>query len=156
MLDDAEDVDADSLSFSVASNGAGVLTWLQDDNDSSSSVYASTYENGRFNRAERVQTEDRDRSSDPDVGVGSNGDALVVWSADDSGEHIFANVGDAESSDGDWDSRAMQVEDGNEDAEKPQVAVNRSGQGVAIWVTQDGELWGSLYRYDNRLVSLPE
>lgn len=159
-IDDSDDVDArEGLSFAGTGDAEGILVWVREDSDSNASVYGSVYDGGDFETAERVQTDEDRESSAPAVSVSSDGQAIVVWTAEDSGENrVFSNTGDVNSSDGNWASDAAEVESGNDDAEMPVVAINRQGRAVAAWLldaSSDAEVWANVYAYD-RLYSVED
>jgi uncharacterized protein GlcG (DUF336 family) len=91
--------------------------------------------------------EDTGEASSPQVAVDPEGNAVAVWyQSDGSYDSIYSNRYDALS--GAWGT-AQAIESNTGDAYGPQVAVDPSGNAVAVWYQNDGS-YNSIYsnRYD--------
>lgn len=74
-------------------------------------------------------------SSSPCIGMDPKGNAVALWTRYDGNHYIIESS--KCSKDGDWEKANTLSEKGGE-AEKPQVAVDKSGNIVAVWSRFDG------------------
>jgi hypothetical protein len=71
----------------------------------------------------------------------ANGNAIAVWAQDDGPTmSIYANRYVAGTG---W-QEAQLIEDGTGEARYPQIAMNASGNAIAVWEQYDGSAW-SIY-----------
>jgi hypothetical protein len=102
---------------------------------------AFTTRDGMWGTAEIID-EDTGEASSPQVAVDPEGNAVAVWyQSDGSYDSIYSNRYDALS--GAWGT-AQAIESNTGDAYGPQVAVDPSGNAVAVWYQNDGS-YNSIY-----------
>jgi len=95
--------------------------------------------------AELVETENTRSAHSPQIGIDASGNAVAVWSQSDGiRDNIWANRYVA----GDGWGRAEPIETGTGYASNPQIAVDSSGNAVAVWDQSDGtrdNIWANRY-----------
>lgn len=96
--------------------------------------------------AQLVETIDEGSASAAQIAVDGSGNAVAVWSQHDGTRYnIYANwyhVGTG------WSAEALIETNGSADAQSPEVAVDRSGNALAVWSQSDGEtltIWANGY-----------
>ena len=131
----------------VDSSGNAVAVWSQVDGGVNS-IYSNRYTaaGGWDAAAAELISDSVGFASSPQVAFDGSGNAVAVWSQRDGGVNsIYSNRYTAA---GGWDATAAElIEDGVGDAFFPQVAVDGSGNAVAVWTQQDG---GVSSIYSNR------
>ena len=74
-------------------------------------------------------------ASAPQIAVNGEGNAFAVWRQhDDTRNNIYANRYVAGSG---WET-AVAIENGDGDADAPQVAIDSNGNAIAVWHQDDG------------------
>ena len=131
----------------VAMDGTGnaVAVWTQYDG-ATYSVWTNRYVVGvGWGIAELIQTEVR-YALDPQIAVDYTGNAIAVWAqSDGSRNNIWANryvVGVG------WDAAELIETNDAGDARFPQVAVDGTGNAIAVWHQSDGwetSIWANRY-----------
>ena len=110
------------------------------DSSSSSSVARG------WRTAELIETDDAGDASYPQVAVDSSGNAVAVWQQHDGTcFNIWSNRYTAAT--GRWGTAEL-IETDAWDAYDPQVAVDSSGNAVAVWFQHDGtrnNIWSNRY-----------
>jgi hypothetical protein len=143
---------AQSPQVTVDGSGNAVAVWTQSDG-AQYNIWANRYAAGSgWGRAELVETDDTGSAFGPQVAVDGVGNMIAVWfQSDGSRENIWANrfvVGTG------WGTATLVETDNAGDAFYPQVAADRSGNGVAVWYQHSG---APLNRYNiraNRFVAV--
>ena len=88
-------------------------------------------------------------AGNPQVAVDPAGNAVAVWPADSGGrDSLWANRYDATA--GTWGTATTIENDNSADAENPQVAIDASGNAIAVWV-QGSTVFAN--RYDAQAAS---
>lgn len=93
---------------------------------------------GEWSPAALLETEDSGSAFSSRVGMGGEGDVIVVWKQESDGRSgVMANQFDgAEES---WGTALSLNPDDQGDADWPDLAVSRDGRAVVVWKQQDGK-----------------
>lgn len=131
----------------IAVDGSGNALAVWEQRESSKYIFASRYtiSNGSWNSPQRIDTVTQN-SSAPQIAFGASGNALAVWQKT-SGfrQDIKANRYIAETNS--W-SGATLVSDGTESTISPQIAIDGSGNAMAVWAQSVGgqrDVWANHY-----------
>ncbi len=140
-LIEADDAgDAEFPQVAVDGNGNAVAVWVQF-ND----IWSNRYAAGTgWGTPEIIETESRNAYS-PQIAVDGSGNAIAVWYQDDgSNDSIWSNRYAAGTG---WGEAELIETNDDRDAEFPQVAVDGSGNAVAVWVQYEpqGHIWSNRY-----------
>jgi hypothetical protein len=126
---DAGTGNAGSARVAIDSNGNAVALWLQYDG-AGNSVYANRYVYGTGWGAPVLIENTSSTAHDPQVAVDPSGNAVAVWSQSDGvDESIYACryvIGTG------WGA-AQSIETGAGAAASPQIAMDSSGNAIALW-----------------------
>jgi len=140
---------ADSPQLAVDDSGDAIAMWQQwDDTDTYVTLWYNRFVVGAgWGTAELIETVDAVSAYDPRVAVDDSGDVTAVWSQWDGAiGHIWSNryvVGTG------WGTPEPVETDDIEWASFAKVAVDDSGNAIAIWLQHDGD---RLNVWSNRLV----
>ena len=141
-----DDGDALSPQVAVDSNGNAVAVWQQwggSGYDIRSNRYTST---GGWGTAELIETDNAGWAYAPQVAVDPNGNALAVWQQKGGTQYnIWANRFTLAAG---WGAAELIENDDTGSATRPQVAINPSGNAVAVWQQSDGtreNIWSNRY-----------
>jgi len=124
-----DDAALPKLSMDVSGNGLAV--WMQGDD-----IWANRYSgvNDTWGTAIRIET-GNERAHSPKIGTDSHGNALAVWvQSHDSEFSIWANRFSVDN--GSW-GEAVLIEQIANDAIHPEIAVDSSGNALAVWSQQN-------------------
>jgi len=131
------------------SSGNAVAVWYQSDgtrfNIWSNRYTAST---GTWGTAELIETDNVGYAMYPQVAVDSSGNAVAVWHQSD-GTRANIRYNHYTTSTGTWGTAELIETDNAGDAMYPQVAVDSSGNALAVWQQSDGtrtNIWSNVYR----------
>jgi hypothetical protein len=131
-----ESLDADAYSAQIGVDGSGnaIAVWTQSDG-SVNNTYANRYVAGSgWEGAVAIDSETGDTYS-AQIAVDSSGNAMAVWRQDDgSADNVYANRYVAGSG---WEG-AVAIESDAGDVYVPQIAVDDSGNAMAVWRQSDG------------------
>ncbi len=133
----------------VDASGNAVVVWRQLDG-SRYNIWANRYDVGSgWGTAQLIETEDAGSAYDPQVALDGSGNAVAVWRQwDGTSNNIWANryvVGSG------WGTAQLIETDNAGYAYYPQVAVDASGNAVAVWVQYDGtqeSIWANHFVED--------
>jgi uncharacterized protein YheU (UPF0270 family) len=135
----------------ISDNGEAVVVWTQSDG-SNIQIFRSEYRNGSWTDPADLMdniSPDGERAGYPEVALGDNGDAVIVWQQiDGATDQIFRS----EYRDGSWSdptSLTDNISPDGQDAFEPQVAMNDNGDAVIVWYQSDGmsqQVFRSEYR----------
>jgi len=130
----------------VDSNGNAVAVWQQLDG-TRNNIWANRYVAGvGWGTAELIETDNAGDAYKPQVAVDSSGNTVAVWRQwDGTRYNIWSNryipgFG--------WGTATLIETDNAGDASSPQVAVDSSGNAVAVWKQYDGtrkNIWANRY-----------
>ena len=127
-------------------NGTAVAVWYQADGGPHS-IYSNRYTpGGGWGGAELIEEAEGDARR-PQVAVSSGGGAVAVWAQFSSRRSVVWS--NRATPDGVWRT-SRPIDDDNEagDATRPHVAVDSSGNAVAVWQQFDGareNIWSNRY-----------
>ncbi len=131
----------------VDTSGNAVAVWRQSDGPRYS-IWANRYVVGTgWGEAEVIETDNTGNAYSPQVAVDTSGNAVAVWYQSDGTRYsIWANRYVAGTV---WGEAELIETDDNGNAEYPQVAVDTSGNAVAVWYQSDGvthdSIWANRY-----------
>ena len=121
--------------------------WSQFDG-TRSNIYANRYTAGTgWGTAALIETDNAGVASNPQIAFDAGGNAIAVWSQFDGARSIYANRYTATT--GTWGTAALIETDNAGDALEPQIAVDASGNAIAVWQQYDGtryNIWANRYQ----------
>ncbi len=127
-----------SPQIDVDSAGNAMAVWYQSDG-TRMNTWANRYDAGTdsWGGAALIETDNTGSTQSPQVAFDFNGNAMVVWNHHDGTRwNIQANRYDAGTDS--WGGAALIETDNTGDAYQPEVAVDNSGNAVAVWIQSDG------------------
>ena len=137
-----------AVSPQVAMDGSGnaVAVWYQSDG-TRNNIWANRYTpSGGWGTAALIETDNAGDAYDPQVAMDGSGNAVAVWRQYDGTRfNIWAN---RYTPSGGWGTAALIETDNAGDAYVPQVAMDGSGNAVAVWHQSDGtryNIWANRY-----------
>ncbi|MBT0665421.1 hypothetical protein KI809_14025 [Geobacter pelophilus] len=131
----------------VAINASGntVAVWQQSDG-TRSNIWSNRYNAGTWGTAVLIESDNAGDASYPQVAIDASGNALAVWQQSDGTRYnIWSNRYNAVTG---WGTAALIETDNLGDAFNPQVAIDTSGNAVAVWHQSDGthtNIWSNRY-----------
>mgnify|MGYP001602478425 FL=1 len=128
-------------------SGNAIAVWSQFDG-TRSNIYANRYTAGTgWGTAALIETDNAGVASNPQIAFDAGGNAIAVWSQFDGARSIYANRYTATT--GTWGTAALIETDNAGDALEPQIAVDASGNAIAVWQQYDGtryNIWANRYQ----------
>ncbi|MGQ7273871.1 Ig-like domain-containing protein [Marinobacter sp. V034] len=117
-------------------NGNAIAVWQQHDGTRENMV-ANRYTAGSgWGTAELIETDNAGDASRPQIATDANGNAIAVWQQHDgTRENIVANRYTAGSG---WGTAELIETDNAGNASTPQIAIDASGNAIAVWHQSDG------------------
>jgi len=139
--------DANFPQVTIDRYGHAIAVWQQHDG-SRYNIWASRYFNwgGGWGTAEIIEYSNAGSALHPQVAIDASGNAFVVWKQQDgSSQNVWSNrfFDTFNGWGGGWGT-AMLLETSDGVADMPQVAVNASGNAIAVW-SQSGSIWARRY-----------
>jgi hypothetical protein len=138
-----------SPEVAVDASGNALAVWVQHDGIRRN-IYSNRYTASTelWGTAALIETDDGEPSR-PQVAIDASGNAVAVWGQQDDGPryNIWSNRYTAST--GLWGTAVLIETDDAGDAYEPQVAIDASGNAVAVWHQWDGShynVWSNLYR----------
>ena len=131
--------DAALPQLSMDDSGNALAVWMQGDD-----ILANRYSgaDGSWGTATIIETEDGSAHL-PNIAIDSNGNAWAVWvQSHDSEFSIWANRFSVDN--GSW-GQAVLIEQIDNDAIHPEIAVDNSGNALAVWAQQKVVLFVGLF-----------
>jgi len=130
----------------VQSNGNAVAVWAQSDG-SRTDIMSNRYVSGSaWDTAELIETDNTGNTTQPQVSIDANGNAIAVWVQNDGmRNNIIANRYVSGSV---WGSAELIETNNAGDGSKPQVSVQPNGNALAVWQQSDGSrtnIWSNNY-----------
>jgi hypothetical protein len=128
-------------------SGNAIAIWAQDDVVTRSHIYVNRYTVGSgWSGRSLIESESTFSSTDVSLAMNNSGYAIAVWRQHDGARwNIWANVAVTGTN---WGT-AQTIENSTETIyTAPHVAINNSGDAVAIWVQNDGttdSIWANFY-----------
>lgn len=133
----------------IAMDGSGnaIAIWAQDDVVTRSHIYVNRYTiSSGWSGPSLIESENTFSSIDVSLAMNNSGCAIAVWRQFDGTKwNIWANVAVTGTN---WGT-AQAIENSTEPIyTAPQIAINNSGDAVAIWVQNNGttnSIWANIY-----------
>ncbi len=132
-------------------NGNAIVVWYQSDG-TNDQIFMSEYRGGAWTHPSSLTdniSPDGTGASYPQVAMGDNGDAIVVWyQSDGANDQIFKS----EYRGGSWthpSSITDNISPDGQSAYDPQVAMDNNGDAIVVWYQSDGandQIFMSEYR----------
>ena len=135
---------ASTPQIAVNDNGNATAVWVQSDGIRSN-AWANQFDGSSWGNAVLIETDNAGNVFTPQIAVDDSGNALAVWRQfDGTVFNIRANrfVGNS------WGSAELIESDDTGIARNPQIAVNDSGEAVAVWRQSDGtrfNIWANRF-----------
>jgi hypothetical protein len=136
---------ADNPRIAMNASGNAIAVWQQSDG-TRDNIWANRYIAGTgagsgWGTAARIETDNVGSAVSPQLAIDSNGNALAVWQQDGDAsavvnDDIWFNRYTAGTSNS-WGTAAL-METGVYRAASPQIAMNASGNAIAVWYQLDG------------------
>ena len=145
-LIESEDVgSADNPQIAVEKNGDAIAVWVQSDG-TRYNIYSNrfTKASNSWGSVELIGRDDIRHASNPQIAIDQNGDAVAVWVQSDGVTNIYSNRFTKSSNS--WGTVTI-IETGTLEALQPQIAVEKNGDAIAVWVQSDGTRYNI---YSNR------
>jgi hypothetical protein len=137
--------DAFDPQIALHANGNAIAVWNQFDG-TRHNIWASRFTPaGQWSAPELIEFDDLDRAFDPQISMDASGNAIAVWEQSDGVRlNIWASRFDGTR----WDTAQKIETDDTDDARGPQVAMDASGNALAVWEQSDGtsdSIWAARY-----------
>jgi hypothetical protein len=157
-LIETDDVgDADEPQIAMYGYGKAIAVWQRLDGFRWN-IWANRFDGSSWGTAELIETGDA-TASDPQIAMDGAGNAVAVWiQSDGTAFSVWANHFDGSA----WGTAAVIETDDTVYLEYPQIAMNDSGDAVAVWEQHaggsqvniwanhfDGSTWGTAERIEN-------
>jgi len=128
-------------------SGNGIAVWNQYDG-TMYNIWANRYTQATgWGSATLIETDNAGGTSPPQVALDTSGNGIAVWYQHDGTRwNILANRFTQGTG---WGSATLIETDNAGDAYDQQVALDTSGNGIAVWYQDDGtmdSIWANLYR----------
>ena len=126
--------------------GAAIAVWIQYDEYPASlwsNIWANRFDGFSWSTPEMIETYDAGDASDPQIAMDGTGAAIAVWHQWDTVSglgSIWANRFDGSS----WSTPEVIETDDARDASNPQIAMDGTGNAVAVWY-QGGVLLDNIW-----------
>jgi len=138
---------ANSPQIAIDANGNAIAVWHQSDG-SQDNIWANRYQPGLgWGTAELIEVDDAGYAFEAQIAFDANGNAIAVWRQHDGTRYnIQANRYDAAS--GSWGTAKLIETDDAGGARFPQIAIDASGNAIAVWQQFDGSrynIWANRY-----------
>lgn len=133
--------------ISIDASGNAMAVWQQTDG-TTFNIWAKRYTvaSGSWGTATLIETSNAGNASRPQIAVDASGNALAVWTQyDGTRDNIYANRYTAATTT--WGTAAV-IETGAANADRPQIAIDASGNALAVWTQTDGtnfNIWANRY-----------
>ncbi len=127
---------AQNPQVAMDASGNAVAVWQQSDNFRTN-IWANRYTpSGGWGTATLIETDNAGSAQSPQAAVDGSGNAVAVWSQSDGTRYtIRAN---RYTLSGGWGAATVIQSDNAGGAHSPQVALDASGNAVAVWQQSDG------------------
>ena len=147
LIETDDSVDASYAEVAVDESGNAVVVWLQWDGIRGD-LWSNRYVVGSgWGTAELIETDDSGSTGSAEVGVDGNGNAVAVWyQSDGTRFSIWSNCYVVGSG---WGTAELIETDDTGNAGIAQIAVDGSGNAVAVWYQSDGtrdSIWSNTRR----------
>ena len=132
--------------IAIAADGNAIAVWQQSDG-TRNNIWANRYIPGSgWGTAELIETDDAGDASDPQIAIDADGNAIAVWYQwDGIRNNIWTNRYTPVSG---WGTAELIEIDNAGSAWHPQIAIDASGNAIAVWYQSDGtrdNIWINRY-----------
>jgi hypothetical protein len=121
--------------------------WEQYDATGRRNIMANRYTpSGGWGTATLIETDNGSADSPPQVAMDGSGNAIAVWTQHDA-NYYYNIMSNRYTPSGGWGT-AVLIETDNGDAAYPQVAMDGSGNAIAVWQQSDRtrtNIWANRY-----------
>ena len=126
---------ASSPQIAIDANGNALAVWMQSDG-TRDNIWSNRYSAGTgWGTAALIET-DNAGAYNPQIAIDANGNALAVWTqSDGTRDNIWSNRYTAGTG---WGTAALIETDNAGAAQYPQIAIDASGNALAVWHQFDG------------------
>jgi hypothetical protein len=117
------------------SSGNAIAVWYQSDG-TRNNIYAKRFNGTNWGTAELVETDNVGNAFQPQIAFDSSGNAIAVWKQSDVNAryNIYANRFNGTN----WGTAELFETDNAGNADQPQIALDSSGNAIAVWRQSDG------------------
>ena len=156
QLIETNDAGAGAYAYSpqIAMDGSGnaLVVWYQYDSSMHNNIWANRYStpSGTWGTAQLIETDNAGGAYNPQIAMDGNGNALAVWAqSDGTRNNISANRFNTAS--GTWGVVQLIGTDIARNAYPPRIAMDNSGNAVAVWFQYDNgtsyysNIWANRY-----------
>jgi hypothetical protein len=140
--------DADRPQIAVDAGGNAIAVWEQSDG-TRKNIWANRFAagSGTWGTAQLIETDNAGGALLPQIAMDANGNAIAVWHQSDGTRYnIWGNRFNAGS--GTWGTAQLIETDNTDHALNPQIAVDASGNAIAVWEQSDGtrvNIWANRF-----------
>ena len=115
-------------------SGNAIAVWQQSDG-TRSNIWTNRFNGTSWGTAELIETDNLGHAYSPQIAIDSSGNAIAVWQQHDGDRYnIWTNRFNGTS----WGTAEL-IETGNlGDAFSPRIAIDSSGNAIAVWQQSDG------------------
>jgi hypothetical protein len=126
----------------IDASGNAMAVWAQHDG-TRNNIWANRYLDGTgWGAAELIETDNARSALDPQLAINASGNAMVVWfQSDGTRDNIWANRYVTGTG---WGAAELIETDNAGSADYPQVAIDASGNALAVWAQHDGTKYNIL------------
>lgn len=146
LLETDDTGDAVGPQIALDPNGNGLAVWQQSDG-TRTNIWAKHFTAGTtsWGTTDLIESDNTGDAVTPQVALDPNGNGIAVWRQFDGTQyHIMANIYTAGAG---WGT-AQTIESNSGDALAPQIALDSTGNGIAVWRQADGSqinVWANRY-----------
>ena len=136
------------IAEAVADSEGNILAPFTLDQSGYRNLYVNRFDasTGTWGTETSVENQTGGHALDPAIAVHDNGDAIVVWSQfDGSLYNIFANYYTASTDS--WGTEELIETTSTGHAFGPQIAIDNSGNAIAVWRHEDGSYYSTYANY---------
>ena len=138
----------------IDGSGNAIAVWYQHDG-TRYSIWSNryTFSTGLWGTAEKIETDDTGNANAPKIAIDSAGNAIAVWyQTDGIRNNIWSNRYTFGT--GLWGTAELIETDNLGNASFPQIGIDGSGNGIAVWHQSDGirtNIWSNRYTFGTGL-----
>ena len=146
MIETDDTGDATLPQIAMDGTGAAIAVWTQNDDNSvnlRANIWANRFDGSSWGAPELVETNSTSLATLPQIAIDGTGAAIAVWHQWDTVSglgSIWANRFDGSS----WSTPEVIETDDARDASNPQIAMDGTGNAVAVWY-QGGVLLDNIW-----------
>jgi len=136
--------DAEHPEIVFDSSGNAIAVWFQNDG-TRSNIWTNRFNGTSWGTAALIETDDSGYAGHPEIAIDSSGNAIAVWHQSDGARFgIWTNRFNGTS----WGTAALIETDDSGDAYRPEIAIDSSGNAIAVWSQSDGtrnNIWANRF-----------